>query len=191
MLDIIARIKNVEPDHRPLGGTEDVGEAETALVLVPGAKRRRSELALARALEEPDDEGGVEEADEGRDAQDRRLRSCGRVGETEQLLALAEKDLSGKGLARYRLTSSARFQSLPIGTVHADFPHTARPVSLIRRVMGRAVLAAAFTRTCRRSRGAGVSSSSTTRERRRGIRYSTSANPRSSFVSAFVASEES
>jgi len=39
--------------------------------------------------------------------------------------------LSGKGLARYRLTSAARFQSLPIGTVRADFPHTARPVSFI------------------------------------------------------------
>jgi hypothetical protein len=100
-------------------------------------------------------------------------------------------DLSGKGLARCRLTASVRFQSLPIGTVHADFPHTARPVSFIRRVMGRAVLASAFTRTCRRSRGAGVSSPSTTRERRTGIRYSTAANPRSSFVSAFVASKGS
>jgi hypothetical protein len=63
--DIIARIKNVEADHRALGGAEDIGEAEPALVLVPGAKRRRRELALARAFEEPDDERCVEQADEG------------------------------------------------------------------------------------------------------------------------------
>lgn len=91
MLDTLARLKNVEANHRALGGADDVGEAESARVLIPGAKRGRRELALARALEEPDDEGCVEETDEGRDAQDRRLRSCGRVGESEQLLALAEK----------------------------------------------------------------------------------------------------
>ena len=37
--------------------------------------------------------------------------------------------LSGKGLARCRASSSVRFQSLPIGTVRAVFPHTARPAS--------------------------------------------------------------
>ena len=36
VLDIIARIKNVEADHRALGGAEDVGEAETALCLYQG-----------------------------------------------------------------------------------------------------------------------------------------------------------
>ena len=51
--------------------------------------------------------------------------------EVAEGLPALEGELSGKGLARYRLTSSARFQSLPIGTVRADFPHTARPVSFI------------------------------------------------------------
>ena len=86
--------RDVNADHRALGGAEDVGEAETALVLVPGTKRRRRELALARAFEEPDDERCVEQADEGRDAQHRRLRSRGRVRESEQLLSFAEKDLN-------------------------------------------------------------------------------------------------
>ena len=36
-----------------------------------------------------------------------------------------EKELAGKGLAR--CLTSARFQPLPIGTVHEVFPHTARP----------------------------------------------------------------
>jgi hypothetical protein len=50
VLDIIARIKIAEADHRALDGAEDVGEAETTLVLVPGANRRRREVALTRAF---------------------------------------------------------------------------------------------------------------------------------------------
>ena len=91
MLDILAWIKNVEADHRALGGAKDVGEAETALMLVPGAKRRRREGTLAGAFEEPDDERGVEQADEGRDPQHRRLGSRGRIRKADQLLTFAKK----------------------------------------------------------------------------------------------------
>jgi hypothetical protein len=49
--------------------------------------------------------------------------------ETCGALESAEKQLSGKGLARRRVSFSVRFQPLPIGTVRAVFPHTARPAS--------------------------------------------------------------
>ncbi|MFQ5930575.1 MAG: hypothetical protein ACE5MK_12840, partial [Acidobacteriota bacterium] len=51
------------------------------------------------------------------------------------LLERFEKQLSGKGLARYRV-SSVRFQPLPIRTAREVFPQAAHPVSFVERVMG-------------------------------------------------------
>ena len=73
MLDLIARIKNVETDGSALCSSQDVGEGETTLVAVPRSKGRRGEVALAGAFQEPDHEGGVEQSDEGSDSEDRCL----------------------------------------------------------------------------------------------------------------------
>ena len=54
---------------------------------------------------------------------------------THRSLDMAEEELSGKGLARYRI--SARFQPLPIRTAREVFPQAAHPLSFIERVMGR------------------------------------------------------
>ena len=70
--------------------------------------------------------------------EDRVVSVVRKTIEITQGLPSLELQLSGKGLARCREASSVRFQSLPIGTVRAVFPHTARPVSFARRVMGRA-----------------------------------------------------
>jgi len=51
------------------------------------------------------------------------------------LLDPFEKQLSGKGLARFLGKFPARFQPLPIGTAREVFPQAARPVVLIERVM--------------------------------------------------------
>ena len=49
------------------------------------------------------------------------------------LLDPLEEKLSGKGLARYRI--STRFQPLPIRTAREVFPQAAHPVNFIIRVM--------------------------------------------------------
>src|ERR1039458_1378773 len=86
--------KNVHVDDGALGGAEDVSEAEADLVPVPRAQGRRGDSGhTIDVLDEPDDEGGVEQADERSDAQDGFLLSRLRVGEAEQLLAFPEKDL--------------------------------------------------------------------------------------------------
>ena len=73
---------------------------------------------------------GIEER---RDQQNARAHGFSRADLVETRTGFVDFviDLSGKGLARCRAISSVRFQSLPIGTVRAVFPHTARPVGFI------------------------------------------------------------
>jgi hypothetical protein len=52
------------------------------------------------------------------------------------LLDPLEKELSGKGLARFLGKFPARFQPLPIGTAREVSPQAARPVAFNERVMG-------------------------------------------------------
>src|SRR6266567_6353349 len=91
---MIAWIKNIDTDHCATRGAKDVGEAQTLLMRVPRAKRWNGEPAVARAVDEPEDEGGVEQADERGDAEYGRFLSGRRVGEAEQLLRLAEEYLN-------------------------------------------------------------------------------------------------
>ena len=96
--EITGRIKNVDLSQALPGGAQDVGEGLVALVGVPGAHERDGEGSRARALGEPQHEGGVEDANEGRHAQDGIGCVRRRVGEAEELLCVSEKDLDSPPL---------------------------------------------------------------------------------------------
>jgi hypothetical protein len=78
--------------------------------------------------------------------------------------------------------TSIRFQPLPIRTVHEVFPHTAHPVNFIERVMCRVRMVATFISHSLTRAVAELSSPSTARVPRRGIRYSIAAIRCSSFA---------
>ena len=60
---------------------------------VPGPERRDGDAGAVNALGEPEDERGVDEADEGRGAFDGGALAGAGVTEAEELLEVAEADL--------------------------------------------------------------------------------------------------
>src|SRR5271156_179864 len=85
--------KNVHVGNGTLSGAEDIREAEANLVSVPGPYGQGRNGHTVDILDEPDDEGGIEQADERSDAQDGGLLSRLRVGEAEQLFCFPKKNL--------------------------------------------------------------------------------------------------
>ena len=84
---------------------------------------------------------------------------------------------------------ATRLQSLPIRTAREVFPQAAHPAIFIERVMGRVGVVATFTAYSPHRAAAGLSSPSTAREHRRGIRYSIAAIRRSFFAAVSAASK--
>src|SRR5580704_12511143 len=103
-------IQNVEWRQGALGGAEDIGEGEPALVPIPRTYRWSSKGGSVSTLSAPDDERRVNESDEWRHALDRGALASGGIGEAERLLQLAEADLDipAAGIAQKHLLDAER-----------------------------------------------------------------------------------
>jgi len=110
VIDITTWNKNIHVGDGTLCGTKDIGKAEADLVSVPRPHGQRGDGHPVDVLNEPEDEGGVEQANERCDAQDGGLLSRLGIGEAEQLLAFPEEDLD---------CLDANHQNGPTGERHA------------------------------------------------------------------------
>ena len=88
----MGRIKNIQMGKDALSGPQDVGERVSPFVTVPGTDRRRCEWRVDAMASKPNDQRGVDKADERRRAFNGFLFTGGRIRKPEQLLEVAKAD---------------------------------------------------------------------------------------------------